>query len=156
MLAIIYTSSQPKSCITHLQWINGTNLTTNPLLYCLAASPHCRNRGEGKSKPECALMGRADPPESAGAASRTVWKGTCWCCWQCPYLYLVETPSAGILTQAVSCVARKPRAYEKKMLLCLPAATFRIAALRDGKGQSIPRLCPLRAENLTGVGWEGP
>lgn len=93
------------------------------------------------------------PPEQTHpirvqATGRTVWKGTCWCCWQYPCLYLVEAPSAGIFTQALSCVARKLRADEKKKLLWPQAAKFWIMLLRDGEGQAIPCLFVHRDHSL--------
>lgn len=134
MLAIIYTSSQSKTCITHLQWISGINPITKTLCQFLP----CRNRGKGWWKLESLSPAEQTHHIWVQATSRTVRKGTCWCCWQSPCLYLVEALFAGLCTQAVSCVARKLRAGEKKKLLCLQAAKFWITVLRDRKGQMIP------------------
>lgn len=111
--------------------------------------PHWRNRSKENQRWSVPSLAEQTHQIRVQATNRTAWKGTCWCYWQYPYSYLVEIPSAGIFTQEPSCVAWKPRADEKKKLVCLQAVKFWITVLRDGKGQPVPHLCSFAVFSTT-------
>lgn len=76
--------------------------------------PHWRNRGKENQSWSVPSLAEQTHQIQVQATSKTVWKGTCWCYRQHPYLCLVEIPSAGIFTQEPSCVACKTEGWWKE------------------------------------------
>lgn len=133
VLAIIYSSSQTQTCITHLRWISGTNPTTHPHHHWLPPSP-CRSSSKWKSKPKRALAGTADPSDLNTGNWQDSMKR---------HVLLLLTASLFVHGGASFCWDFHTSTLlcgQETELLCLQAAKLWIAVLRDGKCQPTPRL----------------